>query len=46
MKNNIRILLAVTVLALAVLACEAVTGGGDVPEPPAVEVPDIEDPTT
>jgi len=46
MRNNIRILLAVTVLALAALACQAVTGGGDVTEAPPISDPDIEDPTT
>jgi len=47
MKGNIRIVLAVATLALAAMACQAVSGGGDVkvPEIPTIEVPDIEIPT-
>jgi hypothetical protein len=39
MKRNFRVLVAITSLALAVLACQAVSGGGDVPandDPPFV----------
>jgi hypothetical protein len=49
MKGHIRIVLAVAVLSLAAMACQAVTGGGntDVPNVPTVEVevPKIEIPT-
>lgn len=46
MKSNFRILVAITVLALAALACQAVSGGGggDV-EVPTIEIPEIEVPT-
>lgn len=44
MKRNIRLLMAVTVLALAALACEAVAGGGDEinVDIPDVGAPDVE----
>ena len=44
MRNNIRILLAVTILALAALACQTLTGG-DAPGLPSVNIPDIDVPT-
>ena len=53
MKSNFRVLMALSVLVLAALACQAVTGGGDennidVPdidiEIPTIEVPEIEIP--
>lgn len=49
MKSNFRVLMSVTVLALAALSCQAVSGGGgdedniDI-EIPTVEVPATEDP--
>lgn len=45
MKNNTRVIFAIAMLALAALACQAVSGGGDVPEIPTIEVPEIEIPT-
>jgi len=52
MKENVRIVLAVAVLALAALSCQAVTGGGDggdsivpdAPDIPTVEIPEIDIP--
>ena len=40
MKSNFKILVAITGLALAALACQAVSGGGDV-EIPTIEVPEV-----
>jgi len=45
MKNLRNFQLAIIALALSTLACQAVTGGGDVTEPPPVSDPDIEIPT-
>jgi hypothetical protein len=47
MKNNTRVIFAIAMLALAALACQAVSGGGDVPVPeiPTIEAPEIEIPT-
>ncbi|HSG44277.1 MAG TPA: hypothetical protein VLA72_14100 [Anaerolineales bacterium] len=46
MKKNFRILLAVTVLTLAALACQAVTGVGDEPniDVPEIDIPNVEIP--
>lgn len=44
MRNNVRIFLVITILALAALACQAVSGGGEAPAIPTVEVPDVEIP--
>lgn len=46
MKSNFRVLMALSVLALAALACEAVTGGGDESsiEVPEIEIPEVEIP--
>lgn len=46
MKKNSNIVLAITVLAFAALACQALTGGGtdDTPEIPTIEAPVIEIP--
>ena len=44
MKSNFRILVAITSLALAALACQAVTGGGGDVEIPTIEIPEIEIP--
>jgi hypothetical protein len=47
MKSNFRVLVTITSLTLAALACQAVSGGGgqDVVEIPTIEIPDIEVPT-
>lgn len=46
-KGNVRIVLAVAVLSLAAIACQALTSEGnvDMPAIPTLEVPDIEIPT-
>lgn len=44
MKHNVRMVLMVGVLALAALACQAVSGGAEAPEIPTIEVPDVEIP--
>ena len=46
MNSSFRVLITVTVLALAALACQAVTGGGDEPsiDVPDIEIPDVEIP--
>lgn len=49
MKSNTKVLLAVACLAMAALACQAVTGGGDTPtdttDPVNTTPPDLPDPT-
>ena len=45
MKSIKNFQFAVIVLALSTLACQAVSGGGNVPEPPSADVPDVEVPT-
>jgi hypothetical protein len=44
MRKNVRMFFAIAMLALAALACQAVSGGGDAPEIPTLEVPDVEIP--
>ena len=41
MKSNFRILMAVTILALAALACQALAGGGNDINVPEADIPDL-----
>lgn len=45
MNNLKNFQLAIIVLALSTLACQAVASGSDAPTPPSVDVPDVEIPT-